>query len=377
LRQALVQNRSLDRWFIHFSADNWWFSNPHSRQLRFPSWRRKGFGRKIINKVKSTFNISKKTKDGFYISSFVYLPVFKPGWYEKLNTLVIKGQLSISMRLLKIEKAVCFATLPSFASIIHSLKNSGVIEPVIYYYSDQYDRYREITDRQTIIEWDRILRNDADAIYCASEKILDNIPEENKRNKTVKVIDHQLEFDKFDYKKVVQKDLNINKPIIGYFSSLTDSNDWEIIRYVASRRPEWNFVFIGNKSIDLPHLGKMANVHFLGYVPYAELPSIDANFSVGIMFRKMTEWIKACSPLKLKEYLALGLPVVSVPIEEVVSKYSHYVEIAHDGPSFLAAIENALNKSCREIHRNFASQFSWVSVVDEISKDCDLGVEPL
>jgi len=340
--------------------------------LRFPSIRQKGFGRKILNKIKSISKTLQKPKEGFYIFSFLYIPIFKRGRYERLNTFLIELQLLIAIRLLGIERAVCFASLPSFAAIIRSLKKTGIVEPIIYYYSDQYDRYREITNRQAIIDWDRMLRNDADIIYCASERIFSNIPGEYKKTKVVKVIEHQLDFDLFDYKQVVPKALNIKRPIIGYFGSLTDSNDWEIIRYAVTKHPEWNFVFVGNKSIDLPQLDKMPNIHFLGYVRYAELPSIAVNFSVGIMFWKMTDWIKACSPLKLKEYLALGLPVVSVPIDEVVNKYSRYVDIATDGPSFVAAIENALNKSCRDDNRNFASKFSWASAVDTIFKDGNL-----
>ena len=86
----------------------------------------------------------------------------------------------------------------------------------------------------------------------------------------------------------------------------------------------------------------------------------------------MTDWIKASSPLKLKEYLALGLPVVSVRIEEVVNKYSRFVGIADDGPGFEMAIEKALRSSDSENRNQFASQFSWSSVVDEIIRDCNI-----
>ena len=381
-------------WIIHFSGDDWWVPQKHSRHhisrefhhkgynilwinpigVRFPSIGKgkKLFGKKIINKIKSVAKGLTIHKDGFYIYGPFFIPIFKRGVYERINTLLIGFQLSVLMKILNFEKAICFATTPSFASVIRSLVRRKILIRVIYYYSDQYDQYREIRNRGPIIEWNRMLEDDADAIYCASQRIFDNIPDSYKRSKVVKVMEHQVDFALFDYKKVTPKTLNIERPIIGYFGSLTDSNDWDMIRYAAMQRPEWNFVFIGHKRIDLPELEKMQNIHFLGYVPYAELSTVAVNFSVGIMFWKMTEWIKACSPLKLKEYLALGLPVVSVPIDEVVNKYSQYVVIAIDGPGFETAIENALNKHDRDERNKFASQFSWSSTVDEIMRDCNI-----
>jgi len=388
----MKNNVHCKKWIIHFSADDWWTQNIQSRHhlvkefyikgynilwvnpmgLRFPSVKKWGFRKKISKKIKSILKGLRKHDDGFYILSFTFLPVYKRGFLEKINKALILAQLKIAMHFLGIREAISLATLPTFAPVIRSLKKSGRLIPVIYYYTDQYDQYREIRDRRPIVEWDRMLREDALSIYCASEPIFNNISREFKKKKVVKVLEHQVEFELFDYQRIVKQNLPVKKPIIGYFGSLTDSNDWDIIRYVAQRRPEWNFVFIGHKRIDLPDLEKMQNIHFLGYVPYAELPMIAINFSVGIMFWKMTEWIKACSPLKLKEYLALGLPVVSVPIDEVVNKYSQYVVIASDGPGFETAIKNSLNNHDREERNKFASQFSWSFAVDEIMHDCNI-----
>ena len=111
---------------------------------------------------------------------------------------------------------------------------------------------------------------------------------------------------------------------------------------------------------------------FLGMIPYKKLPAVAANFDVGIMFWKLTDWIKACSPLKLKEYLALGLPIVSVPIDEVLLKYTEYVQVATDGPSFVAAIEQVLTLADRNERREFAMQYSWANLVWDIVCELDL-----
>jgi glycosyltransferase involved in cell wall biosynthesis len=270
------------------------------------------------------------------------------------------------------EERVAFVTLPTFAPLVRRAKEAGLFEKTIYYYSDQYDKYREIRNPGPIRAWNRMLQEDATAIYCASSAILESISENIKARKIARVINHQVDFDLFDYKQIQKEPITINKPIIGYFGSLTDSNDWEMIEYAAKNKPEWNFVFIGKKLIDVPELENLPNIHFMGFIPYEKLPGIAINFSVGIMFWKMTDWIKACSPLKLKEYLAMGLPVVSVPIDEVVKKYSDYVEVASNGPEFVEAVERVLDKDVKERNREFAKQYSWKTVVTEMMSECEL-----
>lgn len=382
----MVDRNKGRKWLVHLSADDWWRSNPHSRYhfteqfylagysviwvnplgLRFPSIRKQYFLRKILSKVKSILVWSRKIKPDFYVLSPVFVPLYKKGFAERLNTTLVYGQLRLLCKAVKAKQLNLFVTLPSFAPLVRRLQARKLAGKVIYYYSDLYNEYREIRDRETINAWDQELQASADSIYCASKTILKSIPEEIRSRKIVRVVDHQVDFDRFDYLKLQPSPLSIPRPIIGYFGTLTDSNDWDMIEYAALSKPEWSFVFVGRKLIDLPNLKHLSNIHFLGFIGYERLPSVAVNFSIGIMFWKMTPWIKACSPLKLKEYLALGLPVVSVPIEEVATKYREYVEIATDGPTFVEAVGRCVGKAPMRSHRDFASQFSWERAAKQI-----------
>ncbi|QTA90018.1 hypothetical protein [Desulfonema magnum] len=55
-----------------------------------------------------------------------------------------------------------------------------------------------------------------------------------------------------------------------------------------------------------------------------------------------------------------------------MKKYSRFVEFANDGPSFVAAIEKALNKQQqqKEARRDFIRKSSWASVAELIIEDC-------
>src|SRR2546427_6671811 len=102
-------------------------------------------------------------------------------------------------------------------------------------------------------------------------------------------------------------------PVIGFFGLLADWVDLELVRMVAVARPDWSVVLIGKATTDLRPLRGLANVHLLGQKPYSTLPHYCRGFDVGIIpFRKNDLTVRA-NPLKLREYLAAGLPVVSAP----------------------------------------------------------------
>lgn len=137
--------------------------------------------------------------------------------------------------------------------------------------------------------------------------------------------------------------LNGGRPIAGYFGALAAWLDYELVRRVAELLPHVNFVFIGHDydgSLKELESGP-ANILILPPVDYAVLPCSAVWFDVALLPFKINEITLATSPLKLFEYMALGLPVVSTPIPEV-RKYRG-VLIADDPDSFARAIVEGLS----------------------------------
>jgi hypothetical protein len=62
---------------------------------------------------------------------------------------------------------------------------------------------------------------------------------------------------------------------------------------------------------------------------------------VAIIPYRMNRQVANSNPLKLREYLATGKPVVSVHNPEI-EKFSRWVRIAHDRDAYLRALESAL-----------------------------------
>jgi hypothetical protein len=81
----------------------------------------------------------------------------------------------------------------------------------------------------------------------------------------------------------------------------------------------------------------------LGYKPYSQIPHYGKCFDVAVMPWRQNGWIEACNPIKLKEYLALGKPIVSTPFKEL-RQYDGLVYTAVKPDLFAACIHTALRE---------------------------------
>ena len=373
---------------IHFSGDDYWISNPHSRYhivkafwsrgkrilwinpigVRFPSLKKKGTSSRIFRKIRSLSMLLKKADENFYVYTPFLIPQFKESGVQLVNNYLLKFQILIICKLLKIKNPILFFTSPLYANALFLIKH----DKSIYYYSDKYVHFRELSEdnKRYLIALDEKLYKNVNLILCASKMIYDDLKE--KSGKIVKYMPHQVDFEFFNQTKntITPDDIrNIPRPIIGYYGTLTPSNDWELIEYLAKARPNYNFVLIGRKEIHIESLEKLHNVHFLGKKDYNQIPAYGTNFDVCIMFWTMKEWIKNSSPLKLKEYLALGKPVVSVFIQEISYNFGEVVYIAKSNIDFLKLLDRALTDDNTERIRKgikLVKDDSWIKLTQEI-----------
>src|ERR1700682_5143153 len=98
---------------------------------------------------------------------------------------------------------------------------------------------------------------------------------------------------------------------------IADWVDLELVRHVANAFSGGTVVLLGNATTDLKPLAGALNIRLLGRRAYADLPRYAKAFDVALMPFKLNELTLAANPLKVREYLAAGLPVVSTAIPEV------------------------------------------------------------
>jgi len=121
--------------------------------------------------------------------------------------------------------------------------------------------------------------------------------------------------------------------------------------------------------VDLAPYRGIPNMHFLGRRPYADLPAYCKAFDVGLIPFKVNRLTEAVNPIKLREYLAAGLPVVSSPMPEV-KLYSHLIEVVDTPDEFVRAVDAALaSEPDAYASRNAAMALeTWAGKVDLICR---------
>jgi hypothetical protein len=112
----------------------------------------------------------------------------------------------------------------------------------------------------------------------------------------------------------------------------------------AYKKPRWSFVLIGEAATDIRPIQGLANVHLLGRRPYAQLPDYARGLDVGMIPFRVNDLTRAVNPIKLREYLSAGLPVVSTPLPEV-ERYRQLVGIARDADEFVLACSRAMARA--------------------------------
>jgi glycosyltransferase involved in cell wall biosynthesis len=140
----------------------------------------------------------------------------------------------------------------------------------------------------------------------------------------------------------------VSRPVLGYVGLISARLDLAGLAEVAARRPGWSWLLVGDVvdngcQAELARLRALPNVHLVGARPANQIPAIVASFDVGLIPYRVNEETRHASPLKLYEYLAAGLPVVSSDIP-AVREFAECVEIATGADEMEAAIERALRE---------------------------------
>lgn len=334
-----------------------------------------GEGRKFIKKVarkaKSIFRGLKKSEAGFWVYSPFSLPVHHISWASYLNERLLRFQILCVARKLNMNRSIIWVACPAACNVVMKMKR----QKLVYQRTDRFEEYPNV-DVEIIRQYDHKLKTCADLTVFVNEALY-----EQERHQCQKAIylDHGVDYDMFAsaHEDPKQPDdvLDIPRPIIGFYGGFAKhTTDIGLLEKVVDLLPEKSFVFVGQPSPECAGLRMRKNVWILGQKLYEQIPHYGKCFDVAIMPWRQNRWIQACNPVKLKEYLALGKPIVSTPFNEL-DKYPDVVYQAETVEEFAKAIEKALAENSSDrvaARRKKVERYTWDSrailVLDNLFK---------
>ena len=185
-------------------------------------------------------------------------------------------------------------------------------------------------------------------------------------------VDHGLFATALDPATAVPRDLAaLPRPVLGFYGTLRDWVDFDLLAHVARARPDWSIALLGQELCDTSAIRGLPNVHLLGQKPHHELPAYCKGFDVGLIPYRIDDRMTFVNPLKLREYVSAGLPVVSTPVPEV-ARFPELARIASSREGFVAAIAEALADPTPRAARSAAMQTeTWSARVANVVATVD------
>jgi teichuronic acid biosynthesis glycosyltransferase TuaH len=166
----------------------------------------------------------------------------------------------------------------------------------------------------------------------------------------------------------------LKKPIIGYFGSIEKRIDYKMMIEIIQKNTDKTFVFAGPVSKEwVPDsIYSFPNVHFIGRIPYAEMPSVVKSFDVAIIPFRKYEDSATVFPMKLFEYLGAGKPVVATDFNPDLKNFTgSLVPYCSNANEFSMAIQEALLNNGESLQReriSLASEHTWENRANTIEQ---------
>lgn len=294
--------------------------------------------RRALRKVRATLRAPTLIKPNLWHCTVPQLPFRRMPGVEWLNRIFGRWAVRRAMRVLGDAKPISWFVVPHPGFLAQRLGE----QLCVYYCIDDYAAHPGV-DTELIAARDDELTRCADLVFVAPPAL---VAAKQMINSSTRFSPHGVDVSLFaqamDPATVVPPAAQgLPHPVVGYFGSIHEWIDLELIEWLARERPQWTFLLVGHAATNVSRLQALHNVMLVGAQPYASLPTWAKAFDVAIIPYRHNRQVENANPLKLREYLATGKPIVSVSHPEI-NKFARWIEIAEDRDAFLHGLERAL-----------------------------------
>ena len=305
---------------------------------------------------------------------FVYSPLFLPFPYSAIarwfNRNVMFRGLQRWMSATAFSRPVVVTFLPT--PLAHDIIGAVDHSLVVYYCADDFAATSAGARRVGPSEESMFQR--ADLVFVTSQRLYDKAA---KWSTHVHAFPAGVDFAKFDAARHAPGATppalaSLKRPIVGYVGALHPYVDQPLLAAAADAMPEASFVLIGPVQVDVSTLAARSNIVMPGPRPHDEIPAHVNAFDVALVPYVRSEFTESVYPVKLNEYLAMGVPVVATDLPEIrrFNERHDALHVASDTETFIGGIRQALDggRNDRRDHRiDVARSNSWPRRLEDMS----------
>ena len=309
--------------------------------------------------------------DGVWVVSPLVLPAHGSRFVRWTNLAVLSYLIRRAMRRGRLEHPILWAYNPHAHGLIGSLG-----ETLVVYHCVDDIAAQEGIDTASFVRAETAMATHADLVIVSARPLVEHVRRRGARN--VVLLPNVADVAHFrGARDLVDPPVlaGLARPRLIFAGAVVPKKlDLALLAALARRRPDWSLVLIGpvgegDPRGDLSDLSEIPNVHLVGAKSFSELPAWIGAGEVGLIPYAANPYTAAVFPMKVYEYLAAELPVVSTPLPSL--RGIEGVAFADTPAEFERAVERVLRTESPERRAErlaLAETHSWERRVQEIGR---------
>lgn len=292
--------------------------------------------KRILEKIKKWFFpveiVERSIPENIKMVNPFMIPYSQFQIIRAFNKYMVKRAVNKTMKNFGMNRPITITSVPNACDYV-GIFNERL---KIYYCVDEFSLWPGL-DNKLVANLENKLIKQSDVVIAVSNTLA---KAKTIADKKTDILTHGVEFNHFN---IGEKKSTDNSFKICYFGLFDERSNQDIILSIADTLKDSEIHIIGNVVCSVERLQKRENIFFHGAISYAGLPDAVKEMDLFILPYHKNELTHFINPLKLKEYLSTGRPVVSIDLPEVV-KLKDHLFIARNSEEFIETIRSIKEK---------------------------------